>query len=146
MTDNDESRNWQRTIRQALKEPIDELRPGFARDVVERIKAGPDPSVWLSNRLLIATAATLAVAVLTVLALRPESAQQASAADQIRSLAREQRLLENELQDLQRLRQSAAPVVYLAGDENLEFVYALNDPRLAPEPGTVGNGYRTANR
>lgn len=146
MIRDNENRSWERAIREALNEPVDEHRPGFARDVVERIESGSARLAWLWRHALIGAAATLAVAILTLLALRPEAPQAASAADQIRSLAREQRLLENELQDLQRLRQSAAPVVYLAGDENLEFVYALNDPRLVAEPGTRPAGYRTANR
>lgn len=146
MSHSNQKRNWERAIREALNEPLAEPRPGFARDIVKRVEERSTRPTWLSNRVLVGTAAALAAAVLAILTLRPQVSQPASAADQIRTLAREQRLLENELEDLQRLRQSAAPVVYLAGDESLEFVYALNDPRLTTEPGATGNGYRTADR
>lgn len=141
-----EKQSWDDRIRQALNEPVDDPGPAFTRSVMNRIEQIPDSAFPRVNRPLVVTGAMLTLAVVAILTLRPEPTPQTSAAEQIQLLAREQQALTRELEDLRHLRQSAEPVIYLGGDDSVEFVYALNEPHLANGQGQAATDFRTANR
>lgn len=141
-----EKQGWEDQIRQALTEPVDDPGPAFTRSVMNRIERGTNASFPRFMRPLAAAGAALALAAVAIVTLRPEPTPQTSAAEQIRLLAREQQSLTRELENLQRLRQSAEPVIYLGGDDSVEFVYALNEARWDTGQGQNANGFRTANR
>ncbi len=120
---------WDEEIRAAIREPIADLGSNFTRSVMNRVGDGPAATAWWSYGPLVGAAAAMAVAIALFLVPRTDSTIQTSAAEQIQSLVQEQQALQRELRDLRHLRASAAPVVYLGGDESVEFVYALDNPR-----------------
>ncbi len=138
---------WEEEIRAALREPVDLPSPGFTQRVVGR--AREDVVRRRTGIAPLAAAATFALALIAILFfvsdpdLKGASAT-AQAEAEIRDLLREQKRIERELDDLRRLRAGAAPVVYLAGDEGLEFVYPLA-PVLTGNEGMQMGSVRRAN-
>ncbi len=137
--------NWEQEIHDALKEPVSDPGEDFTRSVLSQIDDGERQARPVWNRQLAVFSIAAALLVVAVIALRPDQAAQPSATEEILQLAREQRALARELEDLQQRRLSAEPVIYLGGDDTVEFVYALNDPGFATN-GPVNNNYRTANQ
>jgi len=120
---------WTDEVRKALREPVKDPGATFTHSVMAQVSNPRKTTLWWSYGPIAGAAAALTLAIALFLLPRSETTSQRSAAEQIHSLVQEQQALERELQDLRHLRQSAAPVVYLGGDESVEFVYALNEPQ-----------------
>ena len=137
--------DWQQEIHRALTEPVRDPGEEFTRSVLSQIDDGKRHAGPVWNRQLAAVGAAAALLVVALITLRPDQPAPPSATEEILQLAKEQRALARELEDLQQRRLSAEPVIYLGGDDTVEFVYALNDPRFT-NSGAANNNYRTANQ
>ncbi len=133
-------------MRSSNTEPLDrELRelprvsasPGFTRRVLRRLEKPAATSPL--PRFAWVTLGALA-AILTVLALRPDNAPDRQArltASEAREIRKQHALLAAELDRLRSNTEAAAPILYLGGDDEVDYVLDLSPFLLSPAGGIL---------
>lgn len=125
--------------------------PGFTERVLRRLEgapAAPRRAAWRRRLAPAAAAAGLAVAVAAgawLLRAQERSEARARAA----ALRERHHALAREIEDLRALQRDTAPVLYLGGDERVDFVLdlaSLVETRSAPEPPEGARGSRPTAR
>lgn len=112
-------------LRQLLRDmPREQARAGFTSRVLAGLDERPGPRIWRQPRLVLATAALVAVVgsagILQVRADRHEEMRKAEARKVLQELRSEHEQLEQELKAL------SEPVVYVGGNEDVDLVVDLS--------------------
>ncbi|MCP4204783.1 MAG: hypothetical protein GY769_22980 [bacterium] len=111
---------------------------GFKAEVMKRLDDLPEPRLEFRSRRLVWGAIAAAVAGLALLTLVPVGNEDPSAGltAEVTEIRREHELLTQELNRLRARTESTAPVLYLGGVDEVDYVLDLS-PFFLPQTGGV---------